>query len=322
MELILALSCLKKQQTGPAFIKRHLSILQQYAINGNQSFQLLTSFLADVGKEVDEKALTVAIKTAKAIQKDCLAYNIKYLTVVDSQYPQSLLEIGTPPPVLYYRGNIQLLESPIAGIIGSRNATPNGMAIAERIGSYLTEKGFIICNGLARGIDESAVKSESVKSNTIGVLPGGLAFDQHQTLNKHGIEIAAEVFNADGLLVSELAPTDHEDQFSVTRSCRIQAGLSSVLILVQSAVDGGSRYTIKPFCTLPRPLGIIYPIQADYSKDGFAANRLIIEKGVEGVKEFVGSKRKSIPNKLIIIRGKQDYESLTQISQKGNETLF
>ncbi len=56
-----------------------------------------------------------------------------------------------------------------------------------------------------------------------------------------------------------------QDRFSVIKSCRIQAGLGDGLILIQSSVDGGSRFTVKAAIELNRLLGVIYPVKTDMS---------------------------------------------------------
>ena len=78
------------------------------------------------------------------------------LTLADSSYPQSLLEIPDPPSVLYIRGNPALLQSPGIAIVGSRNATPQGLKTAESFAQALAGRGFAIISGLALGIDAAA----------------------------------------------------------------------------------------------------------------------------------------------------------------------
>lgn len=85
-------------------------------------------------------------------------------------------------------------------------------------------------------------------------MSGGLNF--HHTSSKITSELAEKVLKEDGLLISEVEPDRKEDQFSGSKASRIQAGLSSALILIQSSIDGGSKYTIKAFRNLIESLVI------------------------------------------------------------------
>src|SRR5471032_1415960 len=74
----------------------------------------------------------------------------------DADYPRSLLTISDPPPAFYYRGRRELLNRPSIAIVGSRNATPQGVENAESFASALSAAGHTIISGLALGIDTAA----------------------------------------------------------------------------------------------------------------------------------------------------------------------
>ncbi len=74
----------------------------------------------------------------------------------EAGYPQRLLEIYDPPPLLYVRGDPQILNRHAIAIVGTRRPTPYGNQITERLAQDLAERGLLIVSGLARGIDSSA----------------------------------------------------------------------------------------------------------------------------------------------------------------------
>jgi len=78
------------------------------------------------------------------------------VTLVDADYPQQLLQIPDPPVLLYVTGNMRLLGAPSLAIVGSRNATQQGVTNAERFARALSEAGLTIVSGLALGIDAAA----------------------------------------------------------------------------------------------------------------------------------------------------------------------
>ena len=75
-------------------------------------------------------------------------------------YPETLLAVHTAPPKLfYYRGDVSFLESPCVSVIGSREASPEGLKRAQRIAKLLVEQDFTVVSGLAKGIDTQALKT-------------------------------------------------------------------------------------------------------------------------------------------------------------------
>jgi DNA processing protein len=87
------------------------------------------------------------------------------------QYPQNIRDAKYPPELLYYRGNIGLMESPCVSIVGTRKATDDGKKRAEKLARSLTEAGYTIVSGLAAGIDTAAMSGAiSAGGRTIGVI--------------------------------------------------------------------------------------------------------------------------------------------------------
>ena len=78
------------------------------------------------------------------------------MTLADDDYPGTLLEIADPPAILYCKGRRELLSQPCLGIVGSRNATPQGLRDAEAFAHALSDAGLTIASGLALGIDAAA----------------------------------------------------------------------------------------------------------------------------------------------------------------------
>lgn len=87
------------------------------------------------------------------------------------QYPRHLRDAKYPPELLYYRGDIGLMESPCVSIVGTRKATREGMQRAARLAKGLVEAGYTIVSGLAAGIDTAAMTAAiEAGGRTIGVI--------------------------------------------------------------------------------------------------------------------------------------------------------
>jgi DNA processing protein len=309
---ILILSMVKG--IGPAFIKKNCHRL----INDSSCDQIVKESKPE---ELDN--LVSYAKTADEIMSDCKDNDIKMVSIIDAEYPSQLKEIGDPPSVLFIKGNLSLLNHVIA-IIGTRHSSELGNKIAERVGSYFADY-FSICNGLVEGIDEHSIYVGSkVLSNVVGIISGGLCYNE--TCSSHHIQVINDVLEAGGLIISEYYPRQKEDMYSGSKASRIQAGLSHGLILVQSKIDGGSKYTLAKFAKLGRPIGVIhFPSSAEYQSESFGANRLIAEKGKDGLAQMIGLKKTSSINigPLIVLSNKDDYNKLIQsMSIAKSNVLF
>jgi DNA processing protein len=84
----------------------------------------------------------------------------RLLTWDEPAYPARLREIYDPPPLLYVRGNAELLNRHVISIVGTRRPTPYGNQMAEKLARDLADRGLVVASGLARGIDASALISE------------------------------------------------------------------------------------------------------------------------------------------------------------------
>ncbi len=75
----------------------------------------------------------------------------------EALYPAALAELPDAPPVLWLRGDAALLSRPMVALVGARNASSLGLRMARRLAETLSEAGFVVVSGLARGIDGEAM---------------------------------------------------------------------------------------------------------------------------------------------------------------------
>jgi DNA processing protein len=130
------------------------------------------------------------------------AAGVRSLTWDQPEYPQRLCEIYDPPPLLYVRGNVELLNRHLISVVESRRPTPYGNQMAEKLARDLADRGRAIVSGLARGIDSSAHKGALSSSTgaTIGVLGCGIEV----VYPKENKKIFAEMERR-GAIISEFA---------------------------------------------------------------------------------------------------------------------
>lgn len=297
-ENIIALSNIKG--IGASFMKQHINLISLYRDN--------LEMLSSLSNKIDEKDLHFNLLKAREIISDCTKHDIKIISYLNADYPKLLLEIKDPPPVIYAKGNMDLLQNAIA-IIGTRKSTDLGNKIAKKVGQHFSER-WAICNGLVEGIDKHSITNDDeVFSNVIGVISGGLNFEI--TSSKITKELAKKVLNKNGLILSENEPNKKEDQFSGSKASRIQAGLSRALILIQSSSIGGSKYTLKTFSELNRPIGVIdFKTNSEFNKsDAFSGNRILLSDLKDGLQIMCKIKVKDLikTNDIVSISGNEDY---------------
>lgn len=285
---------------GASFMKQNIHLINNYKDN--------IEMLASITNKVTVSNLEANKINVEKIIKDCIENDIHVLTFIDDEYPKNLLEIKDPPPVIYWKGNYSLISKAIA-IIGTRKSTDLGNKIAAKLGTYFSEN-WAICNGLVDGIDKNSVLiNNEMVPNVIGILSGGLNFEK--TSSKVTKELASKVLANDGLLISEQEPNKKEDQFSGSKASRIQAGLSKGLILTQSSISGGSKYTLKTFSEVKRPIGVIAfeANSAFQNSEEFSANRLLIAENKKGLLKMCDIKKVENlkTSKIIKISGVTDY---------------
>jgi len=195
-----------------------------------------------VSAEVAARILADADSTAvDAAMEWAAAEGNAVLTLADSTYPQSLLETPDPPALLYVRGRRELLARPGLAMVGSRNATPQGIGNAEHFARAFSAAGLTIVSGLALGIDAAAHRGGlDAAGSTIAVLGTGADILYPQRNRELGERIVRE-----GLIVSEfpLGTPPHGANFP--RRNRVISGLARGCLVVEAALASGSLITAR-----------------------------------------------------------------------------
>ena len=127
-------------------------------------------------------------------------HSIDIISIEDKEYPLLLKNIDNPPICIYIIGRKEILNEANIAIVGSRDATEYGKYVAKDFAYKLSENGFNIVSGLARGIDSFAhIGAIKAKGNTIGVLGNGL----DTIFPKENTKLAEEIIKTGGCIISE-----------------------------------------------------------------------------------------------------------------------
>jgi DNA processing protein len=163
------------------------------------------------------------------------------LTLADSAYPQALLTMPDPPPLLYAKGRIDLLQTRAVAVVGSRHATPQGIEDARRFSRAFSDAGLAVVSGLAIGIDAAAHRGALLGgAGTIAVIGTGLDIVYPSANHDLAHEIAR-----DGVIVSEWPLRTPPRSANFPQRNRLIAGLSGGVLIVEAAMRSGSLITAR-----------------------------------------------------------------------------
>jgi len=163
------------------------------------------------------------------------------LTLADHGYPQSLLQAGDPPLILYAKGRIELLQAPSLAMVGSRNATAQGIENARAFAANLSQAGVTVVSGLALGIDAAAHRGGlEGPASTIAFIGTG-ADRIYPTRNA---ELARRIA-VEGLIVSEFALGTPPLSHNFPRRNRLIAAIARGTLVVEAAPASGSLITAR-----------------------------------------------------------------------------
>ncbi len=162
-------------------------------------------------------------------------------TLADPQYPAALLQTADPPLALFADGNPAWLARPMLAIVGSRQATAQGLDHARAFARHFSDAGWTVVSGLASGIDgaahEGALAGSGGTVAVVGTGPDIVYPARHRAL-------AARI-RARGLLLSEFAPGTPVLPQNFPRRNRVIAGLSAGTLVVEATLQSGSLITAR-----------------------------------------------------------------------------
>ncbi len=202
--------------------------------------------------------------------------HIHLLTVLDNNYPKLLkssLKRNQTPPMLFYAGDLQILERTTIAIIGSRNAGETSLAFTRDVAHYLAEQGANVISGNARGVDRAAFEgaTSTEDGHTTVVLPHGVR-------KLSGVQmrnLLPRIEAGKVLLLSQFHP---DAQWVVSRAMernKVVTGLAQIVIVAEADTKGGTWDGANGALAQHRPL---YVRQTE-SPPSLPGNKALIERG-------------------------------------------
>lgn len=207
----------------------------------------------------------------------------RIITLADHDYPPALLNIADPPILLYAQGRIELLAAPMLAVVGSRNATQQGILNAERFAEAVSHQGISVISGLALGIDAAAHRG-GLRGPGASVAVIGTGIDIAYPVRNREL---AQRLAREGCIVSEYALGIPPVAANFPRRNRLISGLARAVLVVEAAARSGSLITARMAAEQGREvLAIPGSIHAPLSK----GCHLLIKQGarlVESVEDIM-----------------------------------
>ncbi len=209
--------------------------------------ELFDNFLKDKTKLVDLLDNATYDKMAYSNTDDYVDDYIKgieskntgIITMYSDNYPECLKNIDSPPFVMYYKGDISLINKNCFAIVGTRRITNYGRTITDMFTKGLVDGGFCIVSGLSSGVDTVAHETAlNLQGKTIAVLAGGFDYIYPPTNNN-----LAKQIEKCGLLLTECKPTQKAEPYYFPIRNRIIAGLSKGVLITEADEKSGSMHT-------------------------------------------------------------------------------
>lgn len=260
-EIINTLRLIRSENVGP----RTFFALVSFFGNSTTAIENIAEFSLRGGRTKPIKICSyeTAIKELELLHKNhanIVSYNC-------GDYSKLLSQIHDAPPILTYKGNIELLSNPqTIAIVGARNASVNGRFFASKIAKELSAQNYVIASGFARGID-TAAHSVNTK-NTIAVLAGGIDYIYPPENHKLYEKIANE-----GLVIAELPIGAKPLAQHFPRRNRLISGLSLGVVIIEASLKSGSLITAKYALEQNREIFALPGFPLDPRNSG--ANKLI-----------------------------------------------
>ena len=194
-------------------------------------------------------------------------YGAEIILACDEAYPRILTYIPDFPPVLIAKGDVKLLNKHKFAIIGGRNSTINGNKLAYKFAKEISDMGYVIISGLAKGIDSYAHKG-SLEKGTIAVIAGGIK----HIYPKENINLYKEIYEK-GVVITEQPISLAVLAQHFPQRNRIIAGLSLGVLVVEASRKSGTLITTR--------------FALDYNREVYAVPGSPLDLKSEGTNELL-----------------------------------
>lgn len=257
-----------------------INIKELYYLTENNVWDYIIDVLAKkhtrIKPETDRTKQTELLDKTKIIIEQTRQNNIEIIIKYQDNYPKSFLNLDDAPIMFFAQGNIMALQTNSAAIIGTRNVSPLGYKIGVRFGEFLTEHEYTTISGLAEGCDTAGhIGTLNKNGITIAVLPTPI----NNIYPKSNAKLKDEIISSGGCVISEYPIGSSVSKSNFIERDRLQCGLASGIIAVETGIHGGSMHAINGALKLNKPVGCFSFKPEHYNEYiNSCGNRMLIEE--------------------------------------------
>ena len=179
------------------------------------------------------------LEEARQMVDGWLRRELDVRTVLDPNYPVNLHSIFDRPPLLFFEGDwVDRIDSNSVAVVGTRSASPHGLARARRLAAELVESGYTILSGLAAGVDAAAHQSAlKAGGRTAAVMGTGL--DHRYPASNRAL--SERIVQARGALVTQFFPHQTPRRWMFPQRNVVMSGLSLATVVVEAGNTSGAK---------------------------------------------------------------------------------
>jgi DNA processing protein len=232
-------------------IESGIGSITELSLEQAKAFKGIGKGLNYLGKIIQNNQMAEGIEQEEAYQGALRSKGIEIFTIEQPEYPRLLRALPDPPPIIFVKGNLDLLNNvKSVAVVGTRKNTKRGKLITQKTVQHLVAEGFCIVSGLALGIDSIAHEAcLNSGGKTIAVL-----VDVCKIMPASNLGLSENILASGGLLIAENRPNINAFPALFAKRDRIQAGLSSGVFAIETSINGGTMYAVSAAGNLGRPV--------------------------------------------------------------------
>ena len=224
------------------------NVIAREALRTGGLARLLVGEVAETSRDGDatRRALSESLpaldehiaRASEMVDRAADAVGARLVTVLDrDRYPSNLRVIPSPPPFLFYRGELGKDDARSVAVVGTRRASEEGRARARSLATKLSEVGVTVVSGLARGIDtEAHTATLDARGRTIAVIGTGIL----RTYPKENAQLADRIADR-GAVVSQFWPDAPPTRYSFPTRNAVMSGISQGTAVIEASETSGAK---------------------------------------------------------------------------------
>lgn len=266
----LSLSCTPDRDTFKKLWDKMGDVKTIYNADENKLKKTISSRSSDYAKLCNKDT-----EKASSIIEFCKKHNVGIVAFTDSDFPQRLREIPTPPVLLYYRGELPDLDNEYClGIVGTRTLSYYGRKNTYNTAYDMARSGAIIVSGMATGIDGVAhAGALAAGGKTVAVLGSGINICYPPC----HLNLARAIVN-NGCVITEYPPDTRPEKYNFPRRNRIISGLSHSVAVMEGTERSGALHTARYANKQGRP---VFAFPGDVGNPRSELSNLLIKNGAK-----------------------------------------